>query len=158
MAEIGQPVRESFRVLGVYVRGQILLCLCLTLLYAAAFGAMQVRYWYLIGAIGGAAAVIPRIGSLLPLFLAVLALEWAGAPLKSYLILLGLWLGIQAIEFLVLIPRLISRPLGLREWPVLVALLVGSLFFGPFGLLLAVPVLAIGLVFWRHLRKSSERQ
>jgi predicted PurR-regulated permease PerM len=55
----------------------------------------------------------------------------------------------------VLVPRLIGRPLGLRELPVLAALLVGSLVFGPIGLLLAVPVLAVGMVFWRHWRRGS---
>ena len=73
--------------------------------------------------------------------------------MKSYLIVLGLWLLIQGIEFFVLLPRLISRPLGLKELPVFAALLLGSLVFGPIGLLLAVPVLAIGLVFWRHFRR-----
>ncbi len=153
---LGQPVRDSFRVLGIYIRGQFLLCLILGVLYSIAFWAINVPYWYVIGPLGGVAAVIPRIGSLLPLGMAVVAVGFH-APLKSDLLVLGLWLLIQAIEFLVLIPRLISRPLGLKEWPVLLALLLGSLIFGPLGLVLAVPVLAIGLVFWRHFRNRPPR-
>jgi len=140
-------------VLGLYVRGQILLCLVLAVLYAVAFWPIRVPYWYVIGVIGGCAAIVPRIGSLVPLGLAVLALDFAAAPLKSYLLVLGVWLLIQAIEFFVLMPRLIGRPLGLKELPVLAALLLESLVFGPLGLLFAIPVLAIGLVFWRHFRR-----
>jgi predicted PurR-regulated permease PerM len=139
------------------VRGQFLLCLILAVLYGLAFWSIHVPYWYVIGILGGGAAIIPRIGSLVPLGLAVLALAFTDAAIKSYLIALGAWLLIQCIEFFVLIPRLISRPLGLKELPVLAALLLGSLVFGPLGLLFAIPVLAIGLVFWRHFRRRPAR-
>jgi len=153
MPPAASPVRESFRVLGLYVRGQILLCMVLAVLYAAAFWPIRVPYWYVIAVISGCAAIVPRIGSLVPLGLAVLALGFTDATLKSYLLVVGVWLLIQVIEFFVLMPRLIGRPLGLKELPVLAALMLGSLVFGPLGLLFAVPVLAIGLVFWRHFRR-----
>jgi len=148
----GGPVRESFRVLGIYVRGQALVCLILSILYALAFWLLHVPYWQIIGVVGGAACVIPRVGSLVPLGIAVLALDFTDAPATRYLILLAAWLAIQCLEFFVLLPRLISRPLGLKELPVLAALLLGSLVFGPIGLILAVPILAVGMVLWRHFR------
>ena len=101
---LGQPVRESFRVLGVYVRGQFLLCLILAVLYAAAFWIAHVPYWYAIGILGGCFAIIPRIGSLVPIGLAVLALVFIQAPGERYLIVVGLWLLIQLIGFFVLLP------------------------------------------------------
>lgn len=146
-------MRESIRVLGLYVRGQVLLSLILAVLYSAAFAAAQVPYWYAVGIIGGITAIIPRIGALIPIGLAAIALNFNNAPMRDYLMAIGLWLLIQALEFFVLLPKLIGKPLGLKELPVLAALLLGSLAFGPIGLLLAVPVLAIGLVFWRHFRK-----
>jgi predicted PurR-regulated permease PerM len=149
-----QPLADSIRVLGVYLRGQVLLGLILAALYAACFWLLHVPYWYAIGVFGGLSVVIPRIGSLIPLGLAALALDFTGASLSRYLILLGAWLVIQGLEFLVLMPRLISRPLGLKELPVFAALLLGSLVFGPIGLLLAVPALAVGMVFWRYLRRG----
>jgi len=154
---LGQPVRESFRVLGVYVRGQFLLCLALAVLYSFGFWLIHVPYWYVIGILGGCAAIVPRVGSLVPLGVAVFSLYLTGEPARSYLLVLGVWLVIQAIGFFVLMPRLIARPLGLKELPMLAALLLGSLLFGPIGLLLAVPVLAIGLVFWRHFHKKPLR-
>jgi len=149
------PVRESFHVLGIYMRGQFLLCLILAVLYSIAFWAVTVPYWYVIGPLGGLAAVIPRIGSLLSLGMAIVAIDFR-SPVQRYLVILGVWLVIQVIEFAVLIPRLISKPLGLKEWPVILALLLGSLVFGPLGLVFAVPALAIGLVFWRHFRNRKD--
>jgi predicted PurR-regulated permease PerM len=137
------------------VRGQILLCLILAVLYAFAFWAIRVPQWWFVGPVGAIAAIIPRLGSIVPVGLAALSLYLAHAPLSRYLLLVAVWLAVQGIEFFVLLPRLISRPLGLKEVPVLAALLLGSLIFGPLGLLFAVPVLAIGLVFWRHFRRRS---
>jgi predicted PurR-regulated permease PerM len=158
VASVPEPVRESFRLLAVYVRGQFLLCLALSVLYTAAFWAIRVPFWYAIGVLSGFASVVPGIGSLFPLGFAAVSLALADAPLTRYLILLGAWLMILGIEYFLLLPRLIGRPLGLRELPVLAALLVGSLVFGPIGLLLAVPILAVGTVFWRHLRRSPSRR
>ncbi len=156
-ANVREPVRESFRLLGVYLRGQSLLCLALSALYTVAFWGIHVPFWYVIGILSGFASVIPGIGSLFPLGFAAISLALADAPVTRYLILLGAWLAILGIEYFVLLPRLIGRPLGLRELPVLAALLVGSLVFGPIGLLVAVPVLAVGTGFWRHLRRSPQR-
>jgi predicted PurR-regulated permease PerM len=64
----------------------------------------------------------------------------------------GAWLVVQAVEGFVLQPVLLSKPLGLRALPVFLALLAGSLFFGPIGFVLAVPVLAVTNVFWRYFR------
>jgi predicted PurR-regulated permease PerM len=144
-------------MIGLYLRGQFLLCLALSALYALAFWAVHVPYWYVIGVLGGFASFIPGIGSLLPLGFAALALALAEAPAARYLILLGAWLVILGIEYFVLLPRLIGRPLGLKELPVLAALLLGSLVFGPIGFLVAVPVLAVGTVFWRHMRHRPRR-
>jgi len=152
VANLREPLRESLRLLGVYLRGQVLLCLTLSALYTLAFGAIRVPYWYAIGVLSGFASVIPGIGSLFPLGFGAVALAFAEAAATRYLMLLGAWLVILGIEYFVLLPRLIGRPLGLKELPVLAALLLGSLVFGPIGLLVAVPVLAVGTVFWRHMR------
>lgn len=152
-----EPVRASFRLLAVYLRGQFLLCATLSALYTLAFWAIHVPYWYVVGVLGGLASVVPGIGSLFPLGFAALALLSGDAPAARYLLLLGAWVVIQPIEFFVLLPRFVGRPLGLKELPVLAALLLGSLVFGPIGLLLAVPILAVGTVFWRYLRRRSRQ-
>jgi predicted PurR-regulated permease PerM len=153
-----EPIRDSVRVLGLYLRGQFLLCVSLSVLYTLVFWPLDIPFWYVLGILGGVASMIPGVGSLFPLGFAALALVFAGAPLTRFLLLLGAWLVVQGIEFFVLLPRLVGRPLGLKELPVLAALLLGSLLFGPIGLLVAVPILAVATVFWRYLRRHPSRQ
>ncbi len=148
-----EAIRDSFRLLGVYLRGQLFLCIALSALYTLAFWAIHVPLWYALGVLSGFTSLIPGIGSLLPLGFAAIFLAFTGAPVTRYLMLLGAWLLILGLEYFVLLPRFIGRPLGLKELPVLAALLLGSLFFGPIGLLVAVPLLAVGTVFWRHMRR-----
>ncbi|HSU62200.1 MAG TPA: AI-2E family transporter [Bryobacteraceae bacterium] len=150
---VGDPVRESFRVLGLYIRAQLLIALILAVLYAVGFAIARVPLWPVIAVIGGFSTLIPRVGSLIPLVLAVIANLIGDRNLEHLAIAFGAWLAIQALEGFYITPKLLSKPLGLKPLPVFVALLAGSFLFGPLGLLLAVPLLAVAGVFWRYFRR-----
>ena len=154
--EFGNPVRESVYVLGRYIRAQILIAAILTALYAIGFGIARVPLWWAIALVGGVSSFIPRIGSLFPLALAAAAIAWVDWNLTHFLIAFASWIVIQTLEGFFITPRLLSKPLGLRPLPVFVALLAGSILFGPVGLLLAVPLLAVAAVFYRHFRKMQD--
>jgi predicted PurR-regulated permease PerM len=151
---VGQPFRDSVRVLGLYVRAQLIIVFILTVLYAVGFGVARIPLWPIIAIIGGLTTLVPILGPLVPLGLAVLANLLGDRDWTHLLIAFGAWVLIQLLEGFWITPRLLSRPLGLKPLSVFIALLAGSIFFGPIGLLLAVPVLAILLVFWRHLKQE----
>ncbi len=148
------PFRESAYVVGRYVRAQFIIAGILTILYAIAFGFARVPLWPAIALLGGLANFIPRVGSLIPLGLAAMTIAWVDWNLEHFLIAFAVWVVIQALEGFFITPRFLSKPLGLRPLPVFIALLAGSFLFGPLGLLLAVPVLAIAAVFYRYFRSS----
>ncbi len=154
-AKIDRPFRESVRVLGIYVRAQLAIAAVMTILYAIGFGIAHAPLWLLIAIIGGLSSLIPRFGSLVPLVLLAVAMLLAKQDLTHNLIAFGTWVVVQGIEGFVLQPILLSKPLGLKALPVFLALLAGSMLFGPIGLLLAVPVLAVANVFWRYFRDRS---
>jgi len=150
---VDNPVRESFRVLGLYIRAQLLIVLILAVLYAVGFAIARVPLWPVIAIIGGLSTLIPRVGSLIPLLLVVIANLLGDRNLTHLAIAFGAWVVIQGLEGFFITPRLLSKPLGLKPLPVFLALLAGSFLFGPVGLLVAVPILAIAGVFWRYLRR-----
>ena len=147
-----QPIADSIRVLGIYVRARILIAGILAVLYAAGFGFARVPLWPLIAIVGGVASLIPRVGTLVPLVLIALADLIGGVDLAHWAYAFGAWFAILVFDEFFLTPRLLSKPLGLRAVPVFLALLAGSFFFGPLGFVLAVPALAIAAVFWRYFR------
>jgi predicted PurR-regulated permease PerM len=151
----GNPFRESVYVVGRYLRAQILIAVVLAVLYAIGFAIARVPLWPVIAVIGGLANFIPRIGSLVPLALVAISIGWVDWNLNHFLIAFAAWIIVQALEGFLITPRLLSKPLGLRPLPVFIALLAGSFLFGPFGLFLAVPVLAIAVVFYRYFRSRQ---
>lgn len=150
---VEDPVRESFRVLGLYIRAQFLIAGILTILYAIGFAIARVPFWPVIAIIGGLSTLIPRVGSLIPLGLAALANLLGDRNWTHLAIAFGAWIIIQGLEGFFITPRLLSKPLGLKPLPVFLALLAGSFFFGPIGLLVAVPILAVAGVFWRYMKR-----
>lgn len=151
--KVDNPIRESFRVLGLYIRAQFLIAAILAALYAIGFGVAHVPLWPVIAIIGGLSTFVPRVGSLIPLGLAALANLIGDHNWTHLAIAFGAWVIIQALEGFFITPRLLSKPLGLKPLPVFLALLAGSFLFGPIGVLIAVPVLAVAGVFWRYLRR-----
>jgi len=151
-----EPITQSVRVLGLYVRARILIAGILTVLYAAGFAFARVPLWPLIAIAGGLASLIPRFGVLVPLVLIAIADLIGGADLLHWAYAFGVWFAILIVDEFILTPRLLSRPLGLRPLPVFLVLLAGSFFFGPIGFVLAVPLLAVAAVFWRYFRDRRE--
>lgn len=146
----GNPLRQSVRVIGLYVRSQIIIASIDSILYAIGFAISGVPFWPLFALIGGFCSFIPTFGSLITLTLVGISMLIAQADWTHIAIAFASWLVVQVVEGFVLQPILLSKPLGLRAIPVFLALLAGSLFFGPIGFLLAVPVLAVANVFWRY--------
>jgi predicted PurR-regulated permease PerM len=147
-----EPVVQSVRVLGLFVRARILIALIQTILFAIGFAFARVPLWPLIAIAGGLASFIPRIGVLVPLVLVAIADLFGGVDLLHWTYAFGVWFVILLFDEFYLTPRLLSKPLGLRPLPVFLALIAGSFFFGPIGFILAVPVVAIAAVFWRYFR------
>ncbi|HMF76587.1 MAG TPA: AI-2E family transporter [Bryobacteraceae bacterium] len=152
MVPSGNPFRQSVRVLGLFIRSQLIIASIDTILYATGFAIAHVPWWPLFALIGGFCSFIPSIGSLIPLTLVGVTMLLADRNWTDLAIAFGAWLVVQVLEGFVLQPVLLSRPLGLGALAVFLALLAGSVFFGPVGFLLAVPVLAVANVFWRHFR------
>jgi predicted PurR-regulated permease PerM len=149
---IANPWRESARVLGRYVRGQILIAAAVTGLYLVGFLLIRLPYWFPVALVCGVLNLVPRLGSLLALGL-VLLVGWLGSPdWWRWIMALAVWVIVQGLEGFVLTPHFLGRPLGLRPMVTFLAVLLGSLLFGPLGFFLAVPALAVGQVFWRYWR------
>ncbi len=60
----------------------------------------------------------------------------------------------QGLEGMVLTPWLVGDRIGLHPVAVIFAVLAGGQLFGFVGVLLALPIAAVAMVFVRHLRRS----
>jgi predicted PurR-regulated permease PerM len=138
--------REIDGVLAAWIRGQVGVMLCLTVVYTAGLALVGVSAPLAIGAVSGLLAFIPYVGLGVGLALALTVALLESQGLGQLLGVLVVFGSGQLLDGLFLTPRIVGKRVGLGPVGVLVALLVGGGLFGFFGVLVAVPVAAVTVV------------
>jgi predicted PurR-regulated permease PerM len=134
--------------LAAYIRAQLIACLIIGSICTAAFAIFGVRYALVLGLVAGFLEFIPLLG---PLVVAVLAATVAGfdSPTKALAILVFLGV-LRIVQDYVLYPRIIGSGIHLHPLAVILAILAGHELAGLAGIFLAIPVIAIMTVTYRH--------
>lgn len=146
--------KESDEVLGAFLRGQLLVMLCLGIIYSFGLWLVGVEFALLIGLLAGFLSFVPYLGFVIGVAVAGLAIMFQTQSFLD-LGLVFLVFGIaQLIEGMLLTPLLVGERIGLHPVTVIFAVLAGGQLFGFFGVLLALPVAAIIAVIMRHLHDS----
>lgn len=145
----GQRLLEDLNAtLGAYIRAQLLACAVAGIVCGIAFAVLGLPYPLLLGALAGVLEFIPLVG---PLAVAIVASIVAAlhAPILV-LWTVGFLAIFRVIEDYVIYPRLIRRGIPLHPLAVILAVLAGAELLGVAGMFLAVPVVGILLVVYRH--------
>ncbi|MCD6046833.1 MAG: hypothetical protein K0S08_480 [Gammaproteobacteria bacterium] len=151
-------VKECDEVLSAFFRGQLMVMLALAAVYALGLSIIGLQVAILIGLIAGLLSIVPYLGFFVGLISALLAalVQFHDGMHLVYVLIVFL-IG-NAIEGMVLTPWLIGDKIGLHPVAVIFAILAGGHLFGFLGVLLALPVAAVLMVFLRHIQtryKSS---
>lgn len=143
-------VRECDEVLSAFLRGQLLIMFLLGCIYAAGLFIMGLELAVLIGMLAGLASIVPYLGFIVGILAASLAAVFQYQD-AIHLVYVAIVFGVgQLLEGMVLTPLLVGDRIGLHPVAVIFAILAGGQFFGFVGILLALPVAAIIMVFVRH--------
>lgn len=146
-------VMEADKVLGEYLRAQLLVMLSLSVYYVAGLTLFGLSVAVPIGILTGMAVFVPYVGFGVGLLLAALSGFLEMAPLQAS-VMLAVVFGIgQLLEGFVLTPRLIGERIGLHPLAVIFALLAFAQLLGFAGVLMALPASAVLLVALRRLRR-----
>ncbi|MGM0692426.1 MAG: AI-2E family transporter [Pseudomonadota bacterium] len=144
---------ECDEVLSAFLRGQLIVMLCLGVIYAVGLTLLGVRFGLLIGLLAGLASIVPYLGVIVGISVAgVVAFFQFG----DWLILLGVAAVFgfgQLVESVILQPKLLGDKIGLHPVAVIFAVLAGGQLFGFTGVLLALPVAAVVMVVLRYLHE-----
>ena len=151
--EVVHVVSQVARVVGGFVRGQLLVALIVGILSSIGLALLGVPFWLLIGLIAGFLNVIPFIGPFAGGFLAAvvsLVFRDVGTALWSVV----MFTAVQQFDNHVISPNVLRSRVQLNPVFILLALLLGSSIGGFFGLLVAVPVAAALRVIVGHLWRT----
>jgi len=123
--------------LGGFIRGQILVCICIGFTTIIALYLWGIDYAFLLGTMVGILTIIPFAG---PIVGAIPAMILAFA--KSPAIALGVlitFIVIHEVEKQLISPALVGRSVGVPTLVILISILIGAELFQFVGVLVAVP-------------------
>ncbi len=153
-----RAVAEANQVLIGYVRGQFLVALTVGGLVGVGTYLLGLPFSAILGVIAGVTDIIPYFGPVIGGIPAV-SLALLRSPLLAVETVI-LLVVIQQVDSIFITPRFVGGNVGLHPLVVIFSLLAGAELFGLGGILVAVPVVAIGKVVLKHLlaRLVSSRE
>ncbi|MFY9781367.1 MAG: AI-2E family transporter [Candidatus Baltobacteraceae bacterium] len=143
-------VHDLDRVLGGFIRGQLIVGAMVGVAITVVLLIMHVRYAVLIGVAAGLFDVIPYVGAAVAFVPSVL-LALFNQGWQHALIIAVAFIVIFELEGHVIAPKIVSDSVGLSPLTVIVAILLGGELAGIGGMFLAVPVAAALRVLIVHL-------
>ncbi len=148
------------RVVGGYIRGQIILSACIGVLQGVGMAIIGVPFAPLIGILAFFFEFIPMIGTIVTGFIAVviaLTQSWTLA-----LVTLAYTILIDCLEGYVLSPRILARAVEIRPVVTLLAMIAGSQVFGIWGAVFAAPtaglIQALVGAYWQYYQKTHTEE
>ena len=152
---------NSEKKLGAWFRGQLSLMLFVgsityLLLFLAGFkdstGTLA-KFALPLAVIAGTLEIIPVVGPTMALIPAL----FVGAAISPWwaLIILMVYLVIQQVESNIVIPRVMSKAVGLDPIVTILGIIIGNNLMGPIGSLLSVPVMAVGSVLYEEFKNKD---
>ncbi|MGH9870912.1 MAG: AI-2E family transporter [Pyrinomonadaceae bacterium] len=135
--------------LASYIRAQLMACLFIGLVCTIAFTVLGVPNPLALGVIAGVFEFVPLVGPLLVAVLAAAAAVLHSGGFMAFVVLLFL-LVLRIVEDYIVYPRLIGQGIHLHPLAVIIAILAGAELAGVAGIFLAIPVVAILTVSYRH--------
>jgi predicted PurR-regulated permease PerM len=140
--------------LGLWVRGQLLVMLCIGVAFALGLGPLGVKFWLVLAVFAALAEIIPLVGPYIGTIPAILVALTQSIQLAGIVAAYGVL--VQLLENNILVPRIMGRATGVSPLTVILGILIGATLMGIPGALLAVPVAAAIQVLLTDLKVLSE--
>jgi predicted PurR-regulated permease PerM len=135
--------------LAAYIRAQLTACLFIGIVCSLGFTLLRLPGGLVMGVLAGVFEFVPLVGPLTIALLAALLAMFHAGPFNAFLVLLFLGV-LRIVQDYVVYPRLIGQGIHLHPLAVIFAILAGEKLAGVAGIFLAIPVVAIITVSYRH--------
>ncbi|HEV2883625.1 MAG TPA: AI-2E family transporter [Pyrinomonadaceae bacterium] len=135
--------------LAAYIRAQLTACVFIGVVCAVGFTLLGLPSPLVLGVLAGVFEFVPLVGPLvIAVIAAVLAVLHSGT-FSAFMVLLFLAV-LRIVQDYVVYPRLIGHGIHLHPLAVIIAILAGAELAGVAGIFLAIPVVAIMTVSYKH--------
>lgn len=158
---ISEFLKEFEATMSRYFRGQVVIAILVGVLLSIGFVIIGLPLAIVLGMFAGILNIAPYLGAIgivpATLLAAIGAIETGQSPLVAMGLVLVVFAVVQAIQEVVLVPKIQGQSLGLSPWLILLALSVWGQLLGFLGLLIALPMTCLCLSYYRRLLATSEK-
>ncbi|HUU68170.1 MAG TPA: AI-2E family transporter [Planctomycetota bacterium] len=140
-----------------FIRGQLLVALSLAAIYMIGLTILGIPYAAPIAIIGGLGNLIPYVGTAIGILLAEVSSLFAHGFDINILLVLVVFAAGQAMEAMVITPKLVGRTVKMNPVAIIIAVLIFGKLFGFFGALFAVPMASVIKVLGRELLQRIQQ-
>jgi putative permease len=137
-----------------YIKGQLIDSLIVGILAIIGLYLMGIRYAFFIGAVLGIVNIISYFGPLMGLGIGSLLVLIDSGSTVQLLKLVGVFAVVRFLDDVIIWPLALSKTVHIHPLMVIIVVLLGGLFHGIWGMLLAVPVYCIIKVSFQILYRG----
>ncbi len=155
-AFVTRQIDLFFDILVNFFQRQVVICLIEGCLYGLGFMLVDLPYGFVIGFLLGVLNLVPFLGTVtcLPLALPI-AYFGDGGSVTRLVLVVAVWLTGQVLDGYLITPKIQGDKTGLGYAGVIFSFLFwGVVFQSMLGLLLAIPLSAFCVVLWRTLKET----
>ncbi|MBZ9650920.1 AI-2E family transporter [Psychroflexus montanilacus] len=146
--EVGKVIHKVGQVAQQYLVGKLMLITFLGVLYSIGLGISGIQNFILISIIAALLTLIPYIGNIIGLALALVFGYLITGELNVLIGIIITFTIAQFVESYILQPYVIGNKVDLHPFIVILSVIVGGALWGITGMILAIPFTAIlGLIF-----------
>ena len=147
---------EFLNIIVAFFRGQLIIAFLQGLLFGIGFTVVGLKYGFVIGLVLGFLNIVPYLGNIIGLATVLpLAFFQPGGGLARVLAVLVVFAIVQVVEGYLLTPKIMGDRTGLHPVVIIVAVFFWSTALnGIMGMILAIPLTAFLVVFWRLAREK----
>ncbi len=151
---------ELGRIWNAFLRGQVIIFILTSLTYMVVLGVLGIRYAIGIAILAGLAKFLPYFGPFVTWTTLALVAYFQPYtifglnPVAYTLLAVGIGILIDQTFDNFISPRIMGQALNVHPAAVLVAALVAATWLGLLGVILAAPMLATVLLFWRYTMRK----
>lgn len=152
--------REFLNIIVAFFRGQLVIATLQGVLFAVGFSIVGLKYGAVIGITLGFLNIVPYLGNIIGLGTALpIAFFQQSGGLGRVAAVLAVFALVQMIEGYFLTPKIMGDRTGLHPVVIIIAIFFwGSALNGIAGMILAIPLTAFLVVFWRLAREKYVKE
>jgi len=143
--------------LAAYTRAQLISCILIATICTLGFWVIGLKYALLLGILAGIFEFVPLLGPATIGIVATLTAAASDHPTKAAYVAIFL-IVLRVVQDYVMYPRIVRGGIHLHPLAIILSVLAGEQVAGIPGVFLAIPIVAVLSVFYRHVVEHQGRK